>query len=417
LEPTSPADQSAKLQVAIDQATARGVALVLPAGQISVGNVLLRPGTHIVGAAGSGSVLSLFGNGTLLSGPDAHGVHLDHLTLDGGMRPLDEARGGGLLVIEGAKDIRLNNLLVRQSARNGIVLKRVSGYVRTCRFLGHKAAAIFSLDASGLEVSHNTISDCADNGILIWRSRHGDDGTLVTHNRVDRIGNVSGGSGQYGNGIGIYRSARVQAANNMLTDCSYSAIRANEASNVQIIANSAARIGEVALYAEAADERRGAAGFEGALIANNLVDTAATGIVVTNFNNGGRLAVVQGNLVRNLQRREQEKVDKRGEGIAVEADAVVSNNVIENAPTAGIMIGWGRHMREVIATGNLIRRARIGIAVTSDGGAGQCVLAHNLISDAREGAIRAMNLAVPIGADMISGKGPRHVVLVGNIAV
>ena len=59
-----------------------------------------------------------------------------------------------------------------------------------------------------------------------------------------------------------------------------------------MIANSCARLGEVALYAEF--------GFEGALIANNLVDTAATGISVTNFNEGGRLAVVQGNLVRNL---------------------------------------------------------------------------------------------------------------------
>jgi putative cofactor-binding repeat protein len=63
----------------------------------------------------------------------------------------------------------------------------------------------------------------------------------------------------------------------------------------------------VALYAEF--------GFEGALIASNLVDTAATGISVTNFNEGGRLAVVQGNLIRHLFRREQEPEDKRGHGI------------------------------------------------------------------------------------------------------
>jgi putative cofactor-binding repeat protein len=52
------------------------------------------------------------------------------------------------------------------------------------------------------------------------------------------------------------------------------------------------RLGEVGLYAEFA--------FEGAVIANNLVDEGATGISVTNFNEGGRLAVVQGNLIRNL---------------------------------------------------------------------------------------------------------------------
>ena len=40
--------------------------------------------------------------------------------------------------------------------------------------------------------------------------------------------------------------------------------------------------------------------FEGAMIANNIVDTAAMGVSVTNFNEGGRLAVVQGNVIRNL---------------------------------------------------------------------------------------------------------------------
>ena len=60
----------------------------------------------------------------------------------------------------------------------------------------------------------------------------------------------------------------------------------------------ARRLGEVALYAEF--------GFEGALIASNIVEAAATGISVTNFNEGGRLAVVQGNLIRNLFRREHE---------------------------------------------------------------------------------------------------------------
>jgi putative cofactor-binding repeat protein len=57
------------------------------------------------------------------------------------------------------------------------------------------------------------------------------------------------------------------------------------------------------------------------VIANNLVDKAAMGISVTNFKQGGRLEVVQGNLVRNLFFRKD--VDSRGIGIAVEADSVV----------------------------------------------------------------------------------------------
>jgi uncharacterized secreted repeat protein (TIGR03808 family) len=80
------------------------------------------------------------------------------------------------------------------------------------------------------------------------------------------------------------------------------------------------------------------------VIANNIVDRAATGIVVTNFNDGGRLAVVQGNLVRNLFFRKD--AVSRGNGIAVEADTLVSGNVVENAPGFGIAIGWVNYLRD-----------------------------------------------------------------------
>ncbi len=410
LEPSSSVDQSARLQAAIDHAAARGATLVLPAGTYIASRLQLRAGTRI---SGQGATLVYGGGGVLIAAVDAPGIRVSGLTIEGGMLPVAEA----LISLTGCDDAQISDVTIRQAGKTAIRLVRVSGRITGCSIVKSRDTAIFSLDAAGLEISHNVVTGAGDNGILVWRSSHGEDATIVAFNRISGITNASGGTGQYGNGIGVYRAGRVSIANNRITDCAYTAIRANEASNVQMTANNVERIGEVALYAEAADERIGASGFEGALIANNIIDTAATGIVVTNFNNGGRLAVIQGNLVRNLMRREHEKVDKRGEGIAVEADAVVSNNVIENAPTCGIMIGWGRHMRDVTATGNLVRRARIGIAVTSDGGAGQCLLAHNMISDTKEGAIRAMDHAKPIGADMVGGKGPRHVVLAGNVAV
>jgi uncharacterized secreted repeat protein (TIGR03808 family) len=202
----------------------------------------------------------------------------------------------------------------------------------------------------------------------------------------------------------------VLVSGNRICECAYSAIRANAASNIQMVGNSCARIGEVALYAEF--------GFEGALIASNLVDGAASGIAVTNFNEGGRLAIVQGNLIRNLVRREAEPVDKRGEGISVEADAVVSANVVENAPSAGIVVGWGKYMRDVAVTQNLIRGARIGIMVTSDREAGSCLVSQNMISGAKEGAIRAMTLGVPVGPDLASeAPAGSRVSVAGNLAV
>jgi uncharacterized secreted repeat protein (TIGR03808 family) len=167
---------------------------------------------------------------------------------------------------------------------------------------------------------------------------------------------------------------------------------------LQILANNVQRIGEVALYVEF--------GFEGAIVANNLVDGAATGISVTNFNEGGRLAVVEGNLIRNLHRREHEPVDKGGEGISVEADSIVSGNVIENAPTCGIMVGWSRYMRNCLVTQNLVRDAATGIMISSDADAGACLVTSNMMSGTKNGAIRAMTMGVPHGPDLASAPDP-----------
>jgi len=92
--------------------------------------------------------------------------------------------------------------------------------------------------------------------------------------------------------VNVFRAGSVLVSSNRIADCAFLAIRSNAGSNCQMVGNSCARLGEVGLYAEFA--------FEGAVIANNLVDKGATGISVTNFNEGGRLAVVQGNLIRNL---------------------------------------------------------------------------------------------------------------------
>ena len=139
-------------------------------------------------------------------------------------------------------------------------------------------------------------------------------------------------------------------------------------------------MGEVAIYAEF--------GFEGAMIANNIVDTAAAGISISNFNEGGRLAVCTGNILRNLTNRISNGTnDRRGFGIGVEADTVVNANVIENAPAFGIALGWGPYLRDVTATGNIIRDAGIGIVISVAPGAGSAIVSDNMISNVQEGAI------------------------------
>ena len=242
----------------------------------------------------------------------------------------------------------------------------------------------------GFEIAHNHVRDCGDNGILVWRSEAGEDGTIVTSNSIERIAAKSGGSGQNGNAINVFRAGSVLVSGNRIADCAYSAIRSNSGSNCQMIGNSCARLGEVALYAEFS--------FEGAVIASNVVDKAATGIAVTNFNEGGRLAVVQGNLIRNLNFRKD--VDPRGNGIAIEADGVVTGNVIENAQGYGIVVGWRNYLRDLNVTDNLIRNAHIGIGVSIDPSAGMALIANNMISEPKDGAIRAMDGPTPIGPDL-----------------
>jgi uncharacterized secreted repeat protein (TIGR03808 family) len=239
------------------------------------------------------------------------------------------------------------------------------------------------------------VRGAGNGGILVHRSVEGEDGTLVLDNRIEDIANTRGGSGQYGNAINVFRAGNVTVRGNRIARVAFTAVRGNAASNIQIANNTATDCGEVALYAEF--------GFEGAVIVNNAVDGAAIGISVTNFNEGGRLAVVQGNLIRNLRSQRPAGTDPNdgsGIGIAVEADTSVTGNVIENAPIAGISVGWGRHMRDVTVVGNVVRSAGYGVSVSVATGAGVALISGNLIADAKRGAIVGMHFAQAVTGDL-----------------
>lgn len=410
--PSADRDQTAALQAAIDQAAARKLILALAPGTYLFGGLMLRSGTSLTGAHGA-TELRYIGTGAGIIAERAAHVRIENIRINGGNLPLDPSRAIALLQMTDCRHLTIDGVEIVAAGAHGAHLVRSSGRITNTLFDGARDAAIFSLDADlsdgGIVVADTTVTDCRDNGILIWRSNLGDDGSRLTNLTIARIGNRSGGSGQYGNGINVYRAANVTVAGCRITDCAYSAVRGNAASNIQMIGNHVARIGEVALYAEF--------GFEGAMISGNVVDGAATGIAVANFNEGGRLAIVEGNLIRRLVRREHEPVDKRGDGISVEADSVVSSNVIEAAAGAGVRIGWGPYLRNVIATGNMIHGAFIGVAVSGDKAAGKCLLASNMIAGATNGAIRIMDHDIAMGGDLLAGApAPKHVTLTANVA-
>jgi uncharacterized secreted repeat protein (TIGR03808 family) len=405
LRPGAPDDQSRTLQHALDEAARTRAPLAIPPGIYRVGNLKLPAGAQLVGTRGATKLLLADGP-ALIAATGADHVTLRGLVLDGGKRPLPEGRG--LVQLEQCRSVKIADCEVTGSGRNGIVLVAVDGQLVDTSLAETADVAIHALDARGLLIARNSINGAGNNGIQVWRSVKSDDGTIVTDNRIENIDNRAGGSGQYGNAINVFRAANVIVRGNTIKNCAFTAVRGNAASQIHIEGNSVNDVREVAFYAEF--------GFEGALIANNTVDSAAIGVSVTNFNEGGRLAVVQGNIIRNLLPRRPagtDPGDSGGVGISVEADSAVTGNVIENAPTAGIMLGWGQYLRDVTVTGNVVRIAEIGIAVSVAPGAGMAVIANNVIAEARRGAIIGMSRAKPVTGDLAKGGGEQY----GNLTI
>jgi uncharacterized secreted repeat protein (TIGR03808 family) len=374
VRPGNPDDQSRVFQRAIERAANARVPLLLPPGTYRASDLVLPSHAQIVGVRGS-TRIELSDSVSLLRASGADNIGLFGLVLDGGDNPL--RKGRGLVHLSQGQGLHIAECEIINSGGDGIVLDQIAGRVSASHIAKVAGSAIFSRDARGLVISTNKVRDAGNNGILVWRSIAGEDGTRVIDNHIENIAARAGGSGQNGNAINVFRASNVIVRGNSIRGTAFSAVRGNAASNLLILDNNCIDLGEVALYAEF--------GFEGAVIANNIVDGAAIGVAVTNFNEGGRLGVVQGNLLRNLVRSRID--DGHGIGIGVEADTAVTGNVIENAPSVGIAVGYGKYLRDVAVTGNIVRSAGIGIGVSVTPGAGAALIANNLIAGAIQGAI------------------------------
>jgi uncharacterized secreted repeat protein (TIGR03808 family) len=400
-------DQSRALQNAVDAAGRAQAPLVIAPGVYRVAGVKLPAGAQLIGVRGA-TRLMLAADTSLLTGAGADHVTLSGIVLDGGGRTL--ASGRGLVELEGCRALRIADCEILGSGGHGIRCTSVDGEVADTLFGDIADVAILSYDGSGLTLARNTVNGAGNNGIQIIRSTPGDDGTIVVDNRIENVANRSGGSGQYGNAVNAFRADNVIVRGNRIRHCAFSAVRGNTASGIHIEGNSVSDVGEVALYAEF--------GFAGAVIAGNAVDAAAIGVSVTNFNEGGRLAVVQGNIIRNLKPRRPAGTDPRdgaGIGIAVEADTAVTGNVIEGAPFAGIVAGTGRYLRDVTITGNVVRKADIGIAVSVAPGAATTLVADNVIAETARGAILGMVGAKVATTELAQGGAIyAHLTISGN---
>ena len=403
---SSDLDQTEALQRAIERTAGARLPLILPPGVYRARALVLPTGARLIGVPGATRIIAT-DNTPLIVARDADHILLSGITFDGGGKSLPG--NSGLIQLASGRGIAIRDCEIVSPGRNGIVLEGIEGEITTTTITAALGAAIHAIDSRGLTIARNTIRHSANNGIQVWRSKAGDDGTQIIDNRIEDTMAVAGGSGQNGNAINVFRAHNVTVRGNRIKNAAFTAVRGNAASNIQIVNNTCTGLGEVAIYAEF--------GFEGAVIANNTIDGAAIGVAVTNFNEGGRLAVVSGNLIRNLLPKRPAGTDPgdgAGIGIGVEADAAVTGNTIENAPTAGIALGWGQYLRDVSVTGNVVRSAGVGIQVSVTPGAGSAVIADNLIASTKSGAIIGMDQRKPMTGDLAREGATRYAQLAIN---
>lgn len=398
LRPDSSDDQSRQLQAALGEAARREAPLVIAPGRYRIARVVLPEGARLIGVPGA-TRLAAARPGPLLVARGIGRATLSGMVLDG--LALPSTGREGLLNAEEVGDLDVHDCEFVNAGSVGLVLHRTAGSVEASRFRLMRESALFSLDSRGLSIERNRIEDCGNNGIQLWRSEPGDDRSIVRGNHIDRIRADAGGDGPNGNGISLYKAGGVIVEGNQLRDCALTFIRNNSGSGVQILGNQGRRCGEVALYSEFA--------FEGAIIVNNLVEDCAQGANITNLDHGGRLSVFANNIVRNARKGLYPGVKEPigGVGVHVEAEAAVTGNVIEGASDIGISLGWSWGMRNLVATGNMVRKTGIGIAVSLVPKQRNALIASNVISEASRGAVVGTEYGKAVTGDLTRGPDAR----------
>lgn len=401
-------DQSKLLQSILERASAENKPVFLPPGNYVISNIKLPSRTRLMGVPGA-TRLVYSGAGHCLLGENCERIELTGLVIDGINRSIEDY-AEGLVRITNTKHLVIDNCEIIGSSGIGIYAGRSTGRIERNLISGASGAcAIYAIENSNLLINANRIHDCANGGILVHRWTPGEDSSIVTNNTISNIAAKGGGTGQRGNGINIYRAHSVQVANNNISNCEFSAIRANGGSNVQILSNNCRNSGETAIYSEFE--------FEGALISNNIVDTCARGISIVNYLQGGRLAVCSNNLVRNaVLPIAYEDENATTSGISVEADTTVTGNVIENVKDFGLALGYGPYLRNVVVSANMVRKSGTGIYVSVVEGCESTLIADNVISDFKKGAIVGYHWEDAVTGELDGKPKPfNHLTLKGNL--
>lgn len=379
------------LQAVVEKAIQGDGVLRLPAGRFTNPGIRIEKPLRIEGIPGRTLLLCEAGGANIVI-QGAVGVSLSGLSLIGDKAPNSAENVGAAMIMAGdCENLSISDCTFEDSGVTALSVERCSGRISNNSFAHIDEAAIFAIDSRGLEISGNAVNDIGNNGIQVWRSAAGEDGTIVSNNRIVNIAASKGGDGQNGNGINVFRAGNVRVSGNRISDCKFSAVRNNAGGNCQITDNSISRMGEVAIYCEF--------GFDGAVVSGNLIEDVGLGISITNFDAGGRLAVVSNNVIRKAVGPRSLPVTS-GVGIGAEADTLVTGNVIEDARDHGIHLGWMKFSRNLAASNNLVRNCGRGISFSMSDGAGPVLITGNRIAGSKTAAIQGLDGTKPVTGDL-----------------
>ena len=246
----------------------------------------------------------------------------------------------------------IDNCQIVGSGKNGLSLERVGGRIERTTISGAADAGIYSVEATGLGITGNTVSDCANGGILVhrWqvgRRRHDGHrqprrahlGAQRRHRPVrQRHQRLPRRQGASSRATSSPTAPSRPSAPTAPATCRSPATPARRSARPRSTPNSPSRAPSSATTSSTA---RPTASRSSTSTRAAARPSARAISCATSRPTGPYPADAPG----------------FGVGISVEADTTVTGNMVENAPLYGIKIGWGPYMRNVVATGNVIRAA------------------------------------------------------------
>lgn len=362
------------------EATRKGAAVSLPAGEITLAGLDLPDGAILQGVSGR-TVLKLSGLGPLLSASMARKVKLENIIFDGagGVTPKEK----GLLDFSDVIDLSINGCVIRRSSAHGVVLARCGGVLAQNEIADIADAGVYSRDGLGVDFDNDHIHRCADNGLVIHATSTGRyDGSRIRNNLIEDVANRSGGNGPYGNGVLVWGAGTIRVERNRIYRCAYSAVRNNAGHGVDVIGNDCKGFREKAMYAEF--------GAKNSVFRDNRIEDAGAGIAVANADQGTDGAIVSGNTIISM--KESHPDPDFGPqmlwltGILAEKNVDITGNRIVGPGWIGIALGgWRENLR---AEANEISGVDYGIVLATGEGAGDATVTRNRIS-ARKAAVVA----------------------------